>query len=115
MVETPRFLQGIYRFEGRGLEHPARLEPHISYKVPSDRRAQFIYGRLGNPNAELIYLLLTSDQKPMRYFPAGAQAAMNIPLFVIENILPDSELEILIGASAGLKGMVIVDFGLMEI
>ena len=51
----------------------------------------------------------------MRYFPAGAQAAMNIPLFVIEDILPDSEVEILIGAPAGLKGMVIVDFGLMEI
>jgi hypothetical protein len=29
--------------------------------------------------------------------------------------LPDSELEILIGAPEGLKGMVVVDFGLMEI
>jgi hypothetical protein len=115
MVETPRFLQGVYRFEGRGLESPCQLEPHIAYKVPSDRRAQFIYGRIGNPNEELIYLLLLRDGKPMRYFPAGAQAAMNIPLFVIEDILPDSELEILIGAPEGLQGKVLVDFGLVEI
>src|ERR1700688_3482107 len=110
MVETPRFLQGVYRFEGRGLENPVRLEPPIAYKVPSDPRVQFIYGRIGNPNSELIYLLLTRDRKPMRYFPSGAQAAMNIPLFVIEDIQPDSELEILIAAPEGLKGKVVVDF-----
>ncbi|MFL6354350.1 MAG: hypothetical protein ACJ74Z_21205 [Bryobacteraceae bacterium] len=75
MVETPRFLQGIYWFDGCGLENPARLEPPITYRVPSDRRAQLIYGRIGNPNAELIYLLLTRDQKPMRYFPVGARGA----------------------------------------
>jgi hypothetical protein len=115
MVETPRFLQGIYRFEGAGLENTAVLDPPISYRVPPDRRAQFIYGRIGNPNPELIYLLLTRDKKPMRYFPAGAQAAMNIPLFVIEDIPADSELEILVGAPAGLKGLVVVDFGLIEI
>jgi hypothetical protein len=115
MVETPRFLQGIYRFEGCGLENPGRFEPPITYRVPLDRRAQLIYGRVGNPNPALIYLLLTCDQKPMRYFPVGAQAGMNIQLFVIEDILPESEIEILIGAPAGLKGMAMVDFGLMEV
>ncbi|MFL6354351.1 MAG: hypothetical protein ACJ74Z_21210 [Bryobacteraceae bacterium] len=40
---------------------------------------------------------------------------MNIPLFVIEDILPDTEIEILIGAPVGLNGMVMVDFGLMEV
>ncbi len=115
MVETPRFMQGIYRFGGEGLEKPVRLEPPVSYRVPADRRAQFIYGRIGNPNPELVYLLLTRNEKPMRYFPCGAIAAMNIPLFVIEDIWPDSELEILIGAPAGLKGLVMIDFGFIEI
>ena len=115
MVETPRFFQGIYHFEGRGLEDVVRLEPHISYKVPSDRRAQFIYGRIGNPNYELIYLLLTRDGKPMRYFPCSALGAIHIPLAVIEDILPDTQLELLIGAPADLKGMLMLDFGLMEI
>jgi hypothetical protein len=115
MVETPRFLQGIVRFEGRGLENPARFEPPLTYRVPSDRRAQFIYGRIGNPNAELIYILLTRDQRPMRYFPAGAKAGINIQLFVIEDVPPDTEIELLIGAPEGLNSTVIVDFGLIEV
>lgn len=115
MVETPRFMQGIYRFEGQGLERPVRLEPSVSYRVPTDRRAQFIYARMGNPNPEVIYLLLTRNEKPMRYFPCGARGAMHIPLSVIEDIGPHTELEILIGAPAGLKGLVMIDFGLTEI
>ena len=115
MVETPMFMQGIYHFEGRGLETVTRLEPHISYKVPSDRRAQFIYGRIGNPNHEMLYLVLIRDGKPMRYFPCAAQGAIHIPLAVIEDIPGDSQLEILIGAPEGLKGIVLVDFGLVEI
>jgi hypothetical protein len=87
MVETPQFMQGFYRFEGRGLENLTRLEPPISYKVPSDRRAQFIYGRIGNPNPAMVYLLLLRNQKPMRYFPCGAEASIHIPLSVIEGIL----------------------------
>jgi hypothetical protein len=50
----------------------------------------------------------------MRYFAAGAKGAMHIPLSVIEDIESDTELEILIGAPAGLKGQVIIDFGLTE-
>jgi hypothetical protein len=114
MDETPRFMQGIYCFEGQGLENPVRLEPPVSYRVAKDRRAHFIYARIGNPNPELVYFLLTRNEKPMRYFAAGAKGAMHIPLSVIEDIESDTELEILIGAPAGLKGQVIIDFGLTE-
>ena len=85
--DHPGLCKVSIEFEGRGLENPVRLEPHISYKVPSDRRAQFIYGRIGNPNPELVYLLLTRNQKPMRYLPVGAQAGMNISLSAIQDIL----------------------------
>jgi hypothetical protein len=115
MIETPRFMQGIYGFEGRGLENLVDLDPPIRYKVPSDRRAQFIYGRIGNPNSELIYLLLLRDKKPMRYFPCGARDAIHIPLAVIEDIVHDAQLEIQVGAPEGLTGKVVVDFGLVEI
>ena len=115
MIEAPRFFQGIYEFEGRGLANPVRLEPHISYTVPPNRRAQFLYGRLGNPNHELVYLLLTRNQKPMRYFPIGAQADTNISLAAIQDIWPDYTLEILIGAPESLKGTVVIDFGWVEI
>ncbi len=114
MDETPRFMQGIYRFEGEGLENLVSLEPPVSYRVAKGRRAHMIYGRIGNPNPELVYLLLMKNKKPMRYFPAGARDAMNIQLFVIEDIESDTELEILIGAPAGLKGQVMIDFGLTE-
>ena len=115
LIEAPGFMQGIYEFEGRGLKNPVRLDPHISYTVPSYRRAQFIYGRIGNPNSEMLYLVLLRDQNPMRYFPCAAQGAISIPLNVIEDILPDSRLEIRIGALEGLKSMVLVDFALMEV
>ena len=37
------------------------------------------------------------------------------PLAVIDDILPDSVLELAIGAPQGLSGKVMLDFGLVEI
>jgi hypothetical protein len=115
VLEQSAFIQGLFAFEGSGLEKPAPFQPPVTYQVPSDKRAQTIYFRGGNPSAELIYVVLTRRGKPMRYFPIGAKASIHVPLAVVEDISPGSPVELLIAAPAGLKSSVLIDIGLLEI
>ena len=41
------------------------------------------------------------DGKPMRIFPIGAKAAMHVPLAVVEDLMPDSKVEVFVAAPAG--------------
>ena len=116
MIEsTPKFLQSVARFQGRGYETPIPLDDALTYIVPSDKRAQTIYFRAGNASNELVYFALMRDGKLMRYFPVGAKACVHVPLAVVEDIAPESKLELLLAAPAGLTGTVIIDLGLVEI
>jgi hypothetical protein len=114
MLEKPKFLQGIYRFEGRGLEAPQSLSPPAVYKIPFDKRSQTVYFRGGNSCDELIYVLLLRDGKPMRYFPIGARSAIHVPLSVVEDLHPETSVELQIAAVAGAKGSLVLDLGFTE-
>ena len=114
MLEKPKFLQGIYSFNGKGLASPLTLVPPMLYKVPTDRRCQLTYFRAGNSSEELIYFLVKRDGIPMRYFPVGAKSSMHIALAVTEDVHPDSTLEVFIAAPVGSAGEVVVDVGLVE-
>jgi hypothetical protein len=115
MLENPRFIQGVFAFEGRGLERPEPLKPEVMYKVPRDRRAQLIYLRAGNSSAEMVYLVLRQNERPMRMFPIGAKSATHVPLAIVEDILPEARVDVSIGAPEGVRGMVMLDIGLMEV
>ena len=115
MLEKPVFLQGLFPFEGAGLNKPRPFAPSLTYKVPADRRAQLIYFRAGNPAAELVYVLFQRDSKPMRYFPIGAKGASHVELAVVEDLEPGTILEISIAAAEGVSGSVLLDIGLVEI
>jgi len=115
MLEKPSFIQGIFAFEGRGLERPAPLRPEAAYSVPPDKRAQLVYLRAGNPASDLIYLLVSVNGRPHRYFPIGAKASLHIPIAIVEDLAPESRLELTVVAPEGLRGSVLVDIGLMEI
>ena len=115
MLEKARFIQGLFAFEGRGLERPTALGPDASYNVPPDKRAQLIYLRAGNPAPELIYLLVSLNSRPLRYFPVGAKAGLHIPLAIVEDLPPEGRLEVTVGAPEGLRGSVMLDMGLVEI
>ncbi|HTQ08275.1 MAG TPA: molybdopterin oxidoreductase [Polyangiaceae bacterium] len=115
MTETPRFIQGVYGFHGSGLKEPRPLTPAASYRVPFDKRAQLIYLRAGNSTDEMVYLALFRGKKPFRYFPIAAKGAVHVQLAIVEDIDPESELELMVGAPAGLEGAVMVDLGLLEI
>jgi assimilatory nitrate reductase catalytic subunit len=115
METVPKFLQGVFSFEGAGLDKPMPLSAALGYTAPTDKRAQLIYFRAGNSAAELICLSLMRDGKLMRLFPIGAKADSHVSLAVVEDLDPETRLELLVAAPPGAAGMVILDIGLMEI
>jgi hypothetical protein len=115
MHETPKFIQGVFTFRGAGLNRPASLTPAATYAVPFDKRAQLIYLRLGNASSELVYLALNRGGKSMRLFPVGAKQAIHVPLSIVEDVDPESELELCVGAPEGFEGALVIDMGVLEI
>lgn len=112
---TPRFLQGAFVFEGKGLDKPVALDDSLRYVVPAGSTTQPVYFRGGNSADEMIAVVLVRDGAPMRYFPIAAKGASHVSLRVVEDLLADTVLELLIVAPAGVTGTVIVDLGLVEI
>ena len=115
MEAIPKFLNGVYSFSGTGLENPSPLSSGLSYTVPSAKRSQLVYFRGGNSSDALVCLSLTRDGKPFRLFPIGAKAAIHIPLAVVEDLFPDTKVDVTISAPAGVSGHVVIDIGLVEI
>ena len=115
MIDSePKFIQGVIPFTGAGYDRPVPLTS-ASYTVAADKRAQPLYFRGGNSTAEMITVVLTRDGKPMRYFPIGAKAATHVQLAVVEDLEPETKLDLMIMAPEGVSGTVIVDLGLVEI
>jgi assimilatory nitrate reductase catalytic subunit len=115
MHSTTRFLQGIYSFEGQGLDKPVPLHPDLSYRVPMGVTTQPLYFRGGNSTDELIIVVLVRDGVPMRYFPIGARAGTHVALRVVENLEDETTLELHLAAPEALTGVVVIDLGLVEI
>jgi hypothetical protein len=112
---SPRFLQGVFEFEGKGLDAPSLIDASLSYTVPAGSTTQPVYFRGGNSSSEMIAVLLVRDGAPMRYFPIGAKGATHVSLRVVEDLLADTVLELFVAAPAGVSGSLIVDLGLVEI
>jgi assimilatory nitrate reductase catalytic subunit len=112
---TPRFLQGVYHFEGKGMEAPLPLDPALSYTVPLGVITQLVYFRGGNTTAELICVVLVRDKKPMRYFPIGAKNGVHVPLRVVEDLDAGTVIELHLAAPEGIAGSLVVDVGLVEV
>jgi hypothetical protein len=112
---TPRFLQGVFGFEGKGLDQPVPVDGALSYVVPDGTVAQAVYFRGGNSADELICLVLMRDGKPMRYFPIGARSDVHVPLRVVEDLDSGTAVELHLAAPPGATGTVVVDLGLVEV
>ncbi len=115
MPSKNRFLQGVFHFQGLGIDKPAPLDESLVYAVPDGSTAQALYFRGGNTTDELIAVVLMRDGAPMRYFPIGARSDVHVPLRVVEDIESGSLVELHLAAPAGLAGSVIIDVGLVEI
>ncbi len=114
MIARNHFLQGIYSFEGAGLDKPAPLSAELSHVVPDGVVSQALYFRGGNSTDELITIVLMRDGVPMRYFPIGAKSDVHVPLRVVEDIEGGSVIELALVAPIGLSGTVVIDLGLVE-
>jgi assimilatory nitrate reductase catalytic subunit len=115
MLETHRFIQGVFTYQGRGLTDPVALEPKADYIVPAGKRAHLVYCRVGNPSSELVCLVLKRDGKVTHYFPVGAKAGAQMPHALVDDLLAKSELEVVIAAPGGQSGSVLIDMGFVEI
>ena len=112
---TPRFLQGAFEFEGKGLDEPVPVDGSLRYVVPAGAVSQPVYFRGGNSADEMISIVLLRDGKPMRYFPIAAKGATHVALRVVEDLLADTKVEIHLAAPAGVSGHAVIDVGLVEI
>jgi assimilatory nitrate reductase catalytic subunit len=115
VITTPRFLQGVFGFEGRGLDKPAPLDPSLTYTVPEGTTGQVLYLRGGNSSDELITLVLVVDGAPSRWLPVGARGDMHVSLRVVEDLLAGTTVEVHLAAPEGTRGTAVVDCGLVEV
>jgi hypothetical protein len=116
MIDSkPVFLQGVFPFEGAGYEAGSLLHPTLTYTVPADKRAQLIYMRGGNSSDSMVFFSLVQDGKPVRLFPVAAKGATHVPLAVVEDLPPDTRIEVFIAAPTSAAGTAIVDLGIVEI
>ena len=115
MHSTPRFLQGIFPFEGQGVDKPAPLHEALTYTVPMGVTTQPLYFRGGNSTDELVVVVLLRDGVPMRYFPIGARDATHVQLAVVEDLDDGTVLELHVAAREGLTGTLVADLGLVEV
>lgn len=112
---TPRFLQGVYPFAGRGVFDPVPLHDELRYIVPKDKFAELIYFRAGNLSDDILYLSVSANDIPVRYFPIGPKSDIHVPLAIVESHSAGTKIEIIIAAPRGLSGTVVIDAGLLEI
>ena len=113
-LATPRFLQGVYPFAGRGFFDVGPLNDALCYTVPQGAQAEVIYVRAGNLSDDLIYLALCVNSLPIRYFPVGPKADFHVPLSITEIHPAGAKIEIGLAAPRGLAGSVVVDVGILE-
>jgi assimilatory nitrate reductase catalytic subunit len=114
-VAVPLFLQGVFPFVGHGAVRLTRLNDALTYLVPKDKRAEVIYFRAGNFTDELLYLTLSANGRPIRYFPIGPKGEFHVPLAIVEGHPEGTLLEICLAAPRDLTGTVVIDVGLLEL
>jgi hypothetical protein len=59
-------------------------------------------------------VVLVKGGEAMRYFPIGAKESVHVPLRVVEDLSPDTELQVHLAAPTDMAGSVVVDIGIIE-
>jgi assimilatory nitrate reductase catalytic subunit len=114
MITKNVFLQGIFAFEGLGVDKPATISDELSHVVPDGVINQTLYFRGGNSCDELVTVVLMRDGVPMRYFPIAARGDVHVPLRVVEDIDGGSVVELRLLAPLGVTGTLVADLGMVE-
>lgn len=111
MPYTTVLLQTITTIEGEGLDSPVPL--NLAYSVPQGCTAGVQYLRAGNAAAGMVNITLLKDGKVMRYFPISAGGAMHVPLSIVDELPPGTEVTVTAAGEA--SGALILDIGVLEV
>ena len=69
--------------------------------------------RAGNAAGGMVNITLLKDGKAMRYFPISAGGAMHVPLSMVDELRPGTEISV---AAAGEgSGTLVLDIGVLEV
>ena len=105
MAYTTVLLQTITEKEGDGLDSPKAL--NLTYTVPQGCTAGVQYVRAGSTAPGMANITLLQDGKVMRYVPVAAGNAMHVPLAIVDELRPGTEIAIAVAAEA--YGTLILD------
>ena len=117
MHSTPRFLQGIFPFEGQGVDKPAPLHDGADlHRADGRHHPGAVLPRRQHARTSWSPSSCVRDGAPMRYFPIGArERRARRRCAVVEDLDGGTVLELHLAAPEGLTGTVVVDLGLVEV
>ena len=111
MAYTTVLLQTITEVEGAGLNSPLPL--NLDYTVPQGCTAGVQYVRVGNTAPGMFNITLLQNGKMMRYVPVAAQSAVHVPLSIVDELRPGTEISVAVAAEG--SGTLILDIGILEV
>jgi assimilatory nitrate reductase catalytic subunit len=62
----------------------------------------------------MLNITLLQNDKVMRYVPVAAGSAMHVPLAIVDELQPGTEISIAVAAEEG-SGTLILDVGILEV
>ena len=111
MAYTTVLLQTIIEIEGEGLNSPTPL--NLDYTVPQGCTAGVQYVRAGSTVPGMLNITLLQNGKVMRYIPVAAGGAVHVPLSIVDELQPDTEISVSVAAEG--SGTLILDIGVLEV
>lgn len=111
MAYTTALLQTITEIEGEGLNSPKSL--NLTYTVPQGCTAGVHYVRAGSTVKGMVNITILKNGKVMCYVPVAAGSAMHVPLAIVEDLSPGTEVEVTAAAEG--SGTLILDVGILEV
>jgi assimilatory nitrate reductase catalytic subunit len=111
LAYTTVLLQTINALEGEGLDFPQNLG--LSYTVSQGCTAEVQYVRAGNTAEGMANIMLLKDGKVMRYFPISAGGSIHVPLAIVDELQPGTEVSVTAACEG--SGTLILDIGILEV
>ena len=111
MPYTTVLLQTITTVEGEGLNSLSPLD--LAYTVPQGCTAGIQYVRAGNAAGGMVNVTLLKDGEVMRYFPVAAGSSTHVPLAIVDELQPGTEVSV--SAAGEGSGTLILDVGILEV
>lgn len=112
MAYTTVLLQRVTTFEGTGLSTPSPIEG-LTYEVPQGATAGVQYVRAGNASGGMALVTLMKNGDVMRLFPVGAGGTIHIPLAIVDDLKPGTDITVTIAAET--SGTLVLDVGILEV